>query len=367
MRAEPEGAGNPPGPRGASRWFFWLGSLVLGLPALAVCGLSLVGPPSAEAAVFSLAVLLAVVGGLTVPWRQDAWWGPRLGFLLALAVLGYRFVEAGRSNTLRTATGPAMSEGRWLDRLVPERDVALGGSSLLTFAGVIGEPHLLDALRDGYDRMRRAEGRVPSSVISTFLFGQGPEDHTVHTASPGGDAAPRQATVVFLHGYIGNVSLICWQVAQAANPVGLDVVCPSMHFEADWAGPDGRTIVEATIERLRARGVRRIYLAGLSAGSIGASRLAPSLDIEGLVLISGVSPAARASRVPTIVLQGDRDTMTRPEPARRYARRGGRRVRYVAYEDASHWLILSHHEAVTEALRGWLAEREGLGAIHGVR
>ena len=328
-----------------------------------VCGLSIAGPPTPEAAVVSIAVLLMVIGGLIAPWQTDAAWGVRAGLLLLLSALGYRFFQAESSATIRTNTGPEMSAGRWVDRLVPERDIALGASSLLRFSGELTEPGLLDALRDGYDRMRRAEGPVPSSVVSTFIMDQTPIDHTVFTVAPGGQLAPREAAVVFLHGYIGNVTLLCWQVAQAANPVGLDVICPSMNWEARWDGAEGRAIVRATLERLRGQGVRRIYLAGLSAGAIGASLIAPDVDIEGLILISGASQRARPAPVPTLILQGDLDTMTRPRPARSLARRAAR-ARYVHYEDASHWMILSHHEQVTDELRVWLAQREGLGSIH---
>ncbi len=349
---------------GAGRWLWFLFSIFVGLPLLALCGLALIGPPSRETALFAIAVLATVVGGLMGPFRKNATWGARVGFLLLLAIVGYRFVAAESSATIRTATGPAMTEGRWLDRIVPERDVALGGSNLLLALGQLHEPGLLDALRDGYDRMQRVEGPGPSSVVSTFVLGQTPEEHTVHRVAPGGRFEPREAVVLFLHGYIGNVTLECWQVAQAASPVGLDVVCPSTEWTASWDQPDGRAIVRAHVERLRGEGVERIYLAGLSAGAIGASRLAPSLDVEGLILVSGASRQASPAAIPTLILQGARDTMTPPATAREYARRAGRRATYREYEDASHWLILSHHQAFTRDLRGWLAEREGLGVVH---
>ena len=351
---------------GGTRWLWFLVSVFFGMPLLMLCGLAAAGPPSGEAIVFTLGVLSIVVGGLIAPWRKNATWGARAGFLILLGVIGYRFVYAGSSATITTATGPTLTEGRWLDRIVPERDVALGGSTLLLATGALQNPEegLLDALRDGYSRMRRAEGPVPSSVVSTFAIGQTPEDHSVHRIAPASRFNPPEAVVLFLHGFIGNVTLECWQVAQAANPVGLDVECPSTEWHARWAEPDGRAIVEAAIARLRGQGVRRIYLAGLSAGAIGASRLASRLDVEGLILISGASRQASPARIPTLVLQGDRDTMTPPAPARRYARALGRRARYVEVEDAGHWMILSHHERVTAELRRWLAEQEGLGEVH---
>lgn len=351
---------------GGARWLWFLFSCLVGLPLLALCGVALVGPPSPETAAFTLGVASFVVGGLLAPWRENATWAARAGFLLVLSVIAYRFIEAESSTTITTATGPVLREGRWMDRIVPERDVALGGSTLLLATGRLQnpEPGLLGALRDGYDRMRRAEGPVPSSTVSTFVLGQTPEDYTVHRVKPAGRFNPPAAVVLFLHGFIGNVTLECWQVAQAANPVGLEVVCPSTEWQARWADPDGRAIVDSSIRRLRAEGVQRIYLAGLSAGAIGASRIASGAHIEGLVLISGASSQANPANVPTLVLQGARDTMTPPQAARSYARRAGQRTRYVEYDDAGHWLILSHHQDLTRELRRWLAEQEGLGEVH---
>lgn len=360
-----DGERDPKEGRGG-RWIWFLASLFVGLPLMALCALTLVGPPSFETGVFSLAVALMAIGGLVAPWRKNATYAGRVGFLVLFGVLVYRFFAAEASTTITTATGPEMTEGRWMDRFVPERDVALGGSNLLIVTGAMAhpEPGLLDALRGGYDRMRRAEGPVPSSVVSTFVIGQSAEDHTVHRIRPAGQFARPSGAVIFIHGFIGNVTLECWQVAQAANPVGLDVVCPSTDWSGRWSRAPGRAIVERTIARLRSEGIRRIYLAGLSAGSIGASRMARRLDIEGLILISGASRDARPAAVPTLVLQGRRDRMTPPAPARAYARRAGRRARYVEHPDAGHWMILSEHEHTTHEIRRWLGEQEGLGAVH---
>lgn len=346
-----------------SRWLYFLGAFFLGLPLLVLCGLTLVGPPTWETAVFSAAVLIGVVSGLVAPWARPGAWGARLAFLLLFAVVIYRFFAAERSTSITAESD------RWIDRIVPERDVALGGSNLLISAGLAGMQSdgagLLDPLRDGYSRMREQEGAVPSAVISTVLFDmQSPESHSVFRVAPPSRFNPPEAVVLFLHGGMGPVTLECWQVAQAANPVGVDVLCPSADRLARWASQPHRQTVEQSIERLRAQGVQRIYLAGLSSGAIGASRLARSLDIEGVILISGASRQAHPARVPTLVLQGARDGRTPPGPARRYARALGGRARYVEHPEADHWMLLSHHEWVTENLREWIAEQEGLDEIH---
>ena len=350
----------------SGRWWLFAAALLVGAPLLALAGLTLVGPPSTETLLFTAALFVAVVSGIAAPWQRDAVWGVRFSLVVLLGVVAYRFFAAEAGVTVHASTAPAGGGTPWTARIVPERDVALGGSNLLLALDAMGppEPGLLDALRDGYDRMRLAEGPVPSAVIGTFAFGQSPAEHTVLRIAPAARFNRPEAVVVFLHGFIGNVTLECWQVAQAANPVGLDVVCPSADWRARWAEPEGRAIVEATLERLRAENVQRIYLAGLSAGGIGASRIARDLDVDGVILISGASSRAVPAPVPTLVLQGRRDPRTPPGPARAYARRLGRRATYEEHAQAGHWMILSHHEWVTERLRRWLAEREGLGRVH---
>lgn len=340
-------------------------SLAVGVPLLALAGLTLPGPPSSETMVATLALLAIVIGGMIAPWRKPGAYAAQLGFLVLFGVIAFRLFTAGSGESVRASTGPGGTAGRVIDRLLPERDVAIGGSGLLLALGKMpaDRPGLVDALRDGYDRMRQAEGPVPSAILGTFVFGQHPDDHTLLRVSPPTRFNPPEAVVVFLHGFIGNVTLLCWQVAQAAIPVGLDVVCPSTGYEADWAGPDGVATVQATLRELRVQGVQRIYLAGLSAGAIGVSRIAASLEVEGVILISGASARARPAPVPTLVLQGALDRMTPPGPARAYARALGSQAEYREQEEAGHWMILSHHEWTAGHIRRWLSEREGQGGV----
>lgn len=346
--------------QGGGCLLFVLGLLV-GVPLLALSGLTIAGPPSIEAGVFTIGVLLGVVGCLAAPWRNTRAL-LLAAMVLVLGVLMYRFFAAAEGATVHASTGPHGGEARWIDRIVPERDVALGGSGLLIAMDRMpaDQPGLMAALRDGYSRMEQAEGPVPSAVVGTFLFGQSADDHSQLRIAPP-RYEPPTSVVLFLHGFIGSVTLLCWQVAQAANPVGLDVVCPATEWKARWAEPEGVRAVEATIAALRAQGVRRIYLAGLSAGAIGASRLAPQLDVDGVILISGASPLGRPSGKPTLVLQGALDRMTPAGPARAYARRA--RATYEEHPDAGHWLVLSHHEWVMQHMRRWLAEQEGAGEV----
>ena len=355
-----------------------------------------------------------------------------MGSLLALALVLTRLVFASDGDHL------VVHDGRAIDRVLPERDVALGASRLLLLAGVIDEhtdvEHgLLESLRDGYDRMRDDEGWVPSPVLSTLALGHDADDFSTRSAGSAADFSTRSAgsaadfstrsagsaadfstrsaddfstrsagsaadfstrsagsaadfstrsarsaadfvtlerrasrtdaAVIFMHGSMGNVTLECWQVAQAAAAHDLPTFCPSTDTSGRWDARRGRAILEVTLTRLQRRGVRRVVIVGLSAGGIGLSRLAPRLrlpegmSLEGLVQLSGTAAPTSPRHVPTLILQGGRDRMTPPAPARRHAHTLGRHARYVEVPEAGHWLLLSHHERVHDELSRFFARR----------
>ncbi|MEZ4248904.1 MAG: alpha/beta hydrolase [Polyangiales bacterium] len=299
------------------------------------------GPPTFEGGLFGLALLIAC--GAFVARRRSV----ALGALaVAASLVLARLLFAAEGAQLRA------QDGWWVDRVLPERDVALGASRLLLLAGVVDEPGMLDALRRGYDRLRDHEGWVPSPALSTLVHDPTPDDFTtLEIPGPRDDAA-----VVFLHGSMGSVTVACWQVSRAASTRGLTTVCPSTDLSGRWDRAGGRAILDVTLRRLSERGVRRVVIVGLSAGGIGLSRLAPRLrlppemSLAGIVQLSGTAAPAHPRRVRTLVLQGGRDTMTPPGPARRHARSLGSLGELVEIPEASHWLLLSHPEAVDEAL-----------------
>lgn len=360
----------PPHP--AIRVLRWL----LFVPLSALSLWALLGPPTGETMVFTVGILATTVGAFLSDQRPRRR-GLTVGLALCCTALAFRLVTADRGHTVTnisrnadtasnpgtdTASNTATSRntasntnpnpttlahaGRWLDRLVPERELAIGGSRLLLLLDRLpgDEPGLLQHLDDGYTRMRAAEGTVPSPVLGTFLLGQTPADHGVLRVAPAPPSKP--AALVFLHGYIGSTTLSCWQVAQGARPLGVETVCPAMDWRARWDSPAGRAIARRTIADLRASGVEHITLAGLSAGAIGASRIGDDLDIDALILISGASRRPTPASVPTLVLQGAQDPMTPAPLARAFARRAPR-ARYVELPDAGHWMVLSQHRRVT--------------------
>ncbi len=217
-------------------------------------------------------------------------------------------------------------------------------------------PLLPDAMRAGYDEMAREEGALPSPVLATYLGLERPgASDAIDFEHAGADA------VVFLHGYAGNFTMSCWLFARAAARAGLATDCPSTSWRGDWWTASGEAIVRERIAALRARGKTRVFLAGLSNGGIGASRLAPRLrgEIAGLVLVSGVAPDAGAPGVPTLVLQGRRDAMCSASVARAYATGNG--ASYVELDDG-HFALLVDRDRAARAIADWLAPRASCGA-----
>jgi pimeloyl-ACP methyl ester carboxylesterase len=210
-------------------------------------------------------------------------------------------------------------------------------------------PELPDAMRDAYDQMAREEGDLPSPFAATYLGLQRPGASDAIEFMRDGDAA-----VVFLHGSAGNFTMSCWLFARAASRAGMSTTCPSTTWVGDWWSHPGEKIVRESIASLRARGKKRIYLAGLSNGGIGASRLAPRLadeKIAGLVLVSGAAPDATSAHVPTLVVQGRGDTQVPATVCRAYATRAN--AKYVEL-DAGHFALLVEREKAQRAITEWL-------------
>ena len=301
----------------------------------------LMGPPSWSGAAYALAPVV-MAGSLVGPdrfMRRVLLAGVALLVLPALA----RVVFTKRAGDVRL-----------VDRLVDERDLSVDAARAIARTHFMSDPDvplLPDAMRSAYDDMSREEGALPSPVVATYAGLERPGASDTIEFDHAGDAA-----VVFLHGYAGNFTMSCWLFARAAARAGMATSCPSTSWRGDWWTTPSESIVRDTIATLRARGKKHIYLAGLSNGGIGASRLAPRLrgDIEGLVLVSGAAPDAAAPGVPTLVLQGRRDAQIPASIPRDYAARVG--AKYVELGDG-HFMLLVDRERAAREISEWLGGR----------
>jgi pimeloyl-ACP methyl ester carboxylesterase len=147
-------------------------------------------------------------------------------------------------------------------------------------------------------------------------------------------------------------------MAEAARAIDAVTVCPSTGVAGQWWAPDGERTLRATLAYLEARGIRRIYLAGLSNGGVGATLLAPRFagSLAGLILVSGVPSEGSAAGLPALVVHGEDDAVMSAQVAHTFAARTG--ATYAGF-DGGHFVMMVRRAEVRDAIRRWL--REGAG------
>ncbi|HEX4516828.1 MAG TPA: hypothetical protein VH054_24940 [Polyangiaceae bacterium] len=309
----------------------------------------LAAPPTLSGALYVLAPAV-LIASLVVPAK----WSRRVAIASALTF----FVPMFARTVFFTKPG---GDVRAIDRVVDERDMAVNASRAIAYTHFMNDPDvpkLPNAMRDAYDQMAREEGDLPSPFAATYLGLQRPGASDAIEFMRDGDAA-----VVFLHGSAGNFTMSCWLFARAAAKAGVSTTCPSTTWVGDWWSRDGEKIVRESIASLRARGKNRIYLAGLSNGGIGASRLAPRLADEklaGLVLVSGAAPDARATNLPALVVQGRDDAQISAAVVHAYAARAN--ATYVELA-AGHFALLVEREKAQRAITDWLVRNESTRTV----
>lgn len=265
-------------------------------------------------------------------------------------------VLAGRpaGGEVRVVTLPAGTPSHRATSLAAERRIAVNGSRLLALRHVVPAT-FVGALDAAYERAQSRMEDMPSVLLASQLDLQSPEAFDTVVVAPGGESRPGSA-VVFLHGYAGNIGLICWLVARATLERGLTTYCPSLGFEGDWWSARGSRTLAATLRHARRRGARRVFLVGLSNGAKGASLLARRYrrQLAGLVLISGLAGRAAAPGIPTLIVHGDRDPAVPAATARRYVRRAG--ARHVVVP-GDHFVLLTREARVRAAITRWITRR----------
>lgn len=308
---------------------------------------------------YSLSLLVVCYGLLTAPSRATRRRGvTRAGVAWLVLTALLRLATAARGETAEMTAGVSSSP-RLVDRVLDEEDVAVSGARALVATGLLTDPdvrELVPQMKSAYRRMHAEQGDLPSPVVATYLGLQSPDASDKLAFDVPRRSVERTGAVVFLHGYAGGFTLPCWQIARVAARLGLATVCPSVGYRGDWWTADGERTVRATVDALHARGIHRVWLAGLSNGGIGASRLAPRMGhlFEGMILVSGAAPEAPRTSLPTLVLQGRADSMMPTDVARSYG--AGAQSRYVEL-DAGHFAMLIRSEVADHAIESWLRQQ----------
>ena len=258
-------------------------------------------------------------------------------------------------------TLPGPSGPRLLNRILNEQDVVLFGAQVAPYLGAISpseETSLDSKFSQTFNEMKIAGVTPLSPFLTTYLNQQHPTAFDALVAEPD-SGTPPESGIIFLHGFGGNFTLQCWLIAQAGYSIDAVTVCPSTSPDGAWWNSDGQTILKETITYLHQRGVKRIYLAGLSNGGIGATRLADPFkkDLVGLILISGADPTAKITEMPVLVLHGKSDERIPVSMMGQYASAAGMNAAYHLFE-GDHFLLLKQADQVQKVMIEWLRQQE---------
>lgn len=257
---------------------------------------------------------------------------------------------------------PLGSESRWFNSVVDEQDCAIFGEEVLwLIGGVMPQEHggIAAAMHASFRKARANHEVFPSPVLATYLGLQEPTGFDTVVIEPP-TRQPRFG-IVFLHGFMGNSTIQCMQIASAVDQLGGVTICPSTGGNGYWWQPRGHATIRSTLSYLRNRGIHRIYLGGFSNGGAGvgdfASRAGGEDGLAGLFFIAGAGngKSVRGSRLPVLVIQGLYDERMPVEAARRFAEEVGPRAVYVELK-ADHFLIMKQSELVQNALRSWVQQ-----------
>ncbi|RPI21760.1 MAG: alpha/beta hydrolase [Chloroflexota bacterium] len=319
-------------------------------------------PVTLVGALYLFGACLTTGGMITVPWwkRRSAALILAGGTVILVTILvRVMFPPSGSGlviDTLPGRTGP-----RWLNRIFNEQDIVLFGARVAPFIGAVspGEADsLVPTLEQAFDEMHHQEATPLSPFLTTYLNQQQSDGYDAVISEPDLDS-PVKSGIIFLHGFGGNFTLQCWLVAQIGDRTGAVTVCPSTRPFGDWWSPQGEAILRETLGYLQERGIERIYLAGLSNGGIGVSRLAQRYgnQLAGLILISGADPSAPITTLPVLVVHGEGDERIPDEIAERYVDAVGSVGRYLLFE-GDHFLLLKQADQVQKAIEDWLIEQD---------
>jgi pimeloyl-ACP methyl ester carboxylesterase len=350
------------------RYFLFLLGVILALPVLAVISLSLGLPVTISGIGYLLGCALVAAGLILFPWAgRNAILLAIIGIIIVALVASVRLILAGQETApiIKMIVLPQNKETHWFNTLVDEQDSLIVGEAVFHLIGGDSPTEhkgIATALHADYSEMRTTQRVFSSPFVSTYLNLQRANHFDVVIIKPEINHPPEFA-LVFLHGYMGNVTAQCWEVAQAVKHLGAVTVCPSTGWRGDWWQPQGQAVLHSTFEYLREQGIQKFYLGGFSNGGISIGRLASQLKIEnglrGLILIDGFDNGAdvRELGLPVLILEGLQDERIPAAYARQVAEEIGDLGTYVEV-NGDHFLIMKQPASVQKAIAKWLEMQE---------
>jgi hypothetical protein len=335
--------------------------LILAVPILVILYLSWGIPISLTGIIYLVGYCLLVAGLLTGPWWQrGALILSMAGITLLLVTLSYRMIFPQSGSKMNPITLPGPSGPRLLNRIFDEQDLVLFGAKLAPFVGFVSPQeyqNLIPKLIQSFQEMHK-EGVTPlSPALATYLGQERPDKFDAWIAEP--PSGKSETAILYLHGFGGNFTLQCWLIGEAGEQVGALTFCPSTDPNGEWWNEQGIAILEESLSYLHQRGFQRIYLAGLSNGGIGSSRLAGRFknDLAGLILISGVDPNAAITGLPILIIQGKNDQRIPAAVAEQYAALSAPNSTYRLF-DGDHFILLKEADQVQASIADWITQQE---------
>lgn len=168
--------------------------------------------------------------------------------------------------------------------------------------------------------------------------------------------------VIFLHGFGGNWSLLCFLFAQAVSPTGFHTVCPSTGVSGFWNEPEGIKIFSTTISHLKQQGFKHIYLAGLSNGALESSQIVKSFEdqLKGSIQLFGADIDSTQSKLPTLYIYGVFDERVPVDYLDEIVRQHKKNnIDITSHRlEADHFALLKEPEKVNQLVSDWLRNKQ---------
>ena len=349
---------------GIFKYVLYLLGIILAIPLFVLLTLLIKLPITISGVGYLLGALLVVSGLILAPRMSRYYLLVIAGGIVVALVVSVRIFLLGQNtgSGLKVIALPQGKTSSPVNALIDEQDSLIFGEALFhQIGGDSDNEHdgLTSAFLTAYSEMRK-EGNFSSSIVSTYLGLQGPNHFDAVIIKP--EELP-QFGVVFLHGYMGNVTAQCWEIAQAVKKLGGVTVCPSTGWTGEWWQPDGQAILRATFDYIMGQGIQRFYLGGFSNGGFGISRLAlqwkDEKGLAGLFFIDGFTngTSIREVGLPVLILEGAQDERVPVTAARQFALDVGDLGTYVELE-GDHFLIMKRPDLVQNEIVKWLEQQE---------
>ena len=343
------------------RYLLCVPGIILAIPLLVLIKMAFKLPITTSGLSSLVAGSCIAIGLITAPFLSRQFlkivFAGVIGLLL---IVGVRVIAAkqNQSSEIQMLTLPEGKGPRWSGSIIDEQDGLIFGEELFhLIGGDSAREHngLVPAFATAYSEMK-SQGSFPSPIVNTYLNLQGPNAFDAVIIEP--KETPKFG-VIFLHGYMGNVTAQCWEIAQAVKELGGVTVCPSTEWTGQWWKPKGQDILKLTFVYLREHGISRVYLGGFSNGGFSIGRLATELGNEkglaGFFFIDGFmnGTSIRNLGLPVLIIEGTQDERVPPAIAHDFSTEVGDLGTYVEI-NSDHFLIMKQPKQVQDAITKWL-------------